>query len=274
MQTPTRTALVCAALALSVMVPASAHAKAWTPSEGDGYAKVWLRGLFGNSAFFADGSVKPVESFQDVSLRHYIEYGLTNDWTLLSHGAPAGFASYDANSTAYVGPIAVGVRRGFRAGPVQLGAEFQYGFAPPLGNTDLAAAGSPVSYRPAVQNHFGVGELQAGYDLGWGWMVGSAGFQFNSADTVDPAITGFAQLGVKLTDAWLVDAHAGVYQPVEEVTVTNVSGVGQTRYIGFGLGVSWWMSESIGLSAGVDGAAATQSNASTPSFTTGVQAKF
>jgi hypothetical protein len=268
-----------AAIAISLLSPAllgpsTAHAKAWTQPEGDGYAKVWARGIFGGDAFAADGSIEPSKTYQDVSLRHYVEYGLTDDWTLLSYGAPAGFAAYGDNSTGYVGPLALGIRRGFIDGPVQLAAEVHYGYAPPVGDDDLAAQDAALSYRPAVDTHLGVGELQVGYGLGWGWMVASVGFQWNSADEIDSAVTGFAQLGAQLAEAWTAETHLALYEPLGDVEVTNVSGVGQTRYLGFGLGLSWWMTESLGLSVGLGGAVATKSNASTPSLTTGVEGRF
>jgi hypothetical protein len=271
---PSTTRVILAALALVLLIPATADAKAWTQPEGDTYAKVWLRGIFGSDAFLADGTIADSESYQDVSLRHYVEYGLTDDWTLLTYGAPAGLASYGNNSSAYVGPLALGVRRGFIDGPVQLAAEAHYGYAPRAGDKDLAPQGALESYRPAVETHFGVGELQVGYGLGWGWMVASAGFQWNSAEEVDSAVIGFSQLGVKLTETWIVEAHSSIYEPLGDVEETNVSGVGQTRYLGFGVGVSWWVTEAFGLNAGIDGAVYAESNAAAPSFSLGMEGKF
>ncbi|MEZ4464332.1 MAG: hypothetical protein R3F43_07400 [bacterium] len=39
-----------------------------------------------------------------------------------------------------------------------------------------------------------------------------------------------------------LDFHLNLHEPMGEVEVTNVTGAGQTRYLGFGVGVSWWFS--------------------------------
>lgn len=269
-----RNCLTLTALTICLISPSAADAKAWTQPEGDGYAKLWLRGIFGGNAYTADGDIEESESYQDVSLRHYVEYGLTDKWTLLTYGAPAGWASYDDNSTGYVGPLAVGIRRGLLDGPFQIAAEAHYGWAPPVGDDNLAATDSALTYRPTVDTHFAVGELQVGYGFGWGWMVASMGAQWNSAEEIDTAIVGFGQLGIKLTKTVYLETHLGLYEPLGDVEVTNVSGAGQTRYTGFGLGVSWWVTESVGLSANFDGAVYAESNAATPALGAGVEGRF
>lgn len=269
-----RALLVALLLAPLLLAPDVAQAKAWTQPEGDGYAKVWLRGIFGGDAFLADGEIAESGGYADVSLRHYVEYGLTDKWTLLTYGAPAGFASYGDESSAYVGPLAVGLRRGLTDGPFQVAAEAHYGYAPPVGDDDLAPAGSALRYFPTVDTHFAVGELQAGYGFDWGWTVVSAGVQWNSNDDVDTAVIGLAQLGVKLSRTVYLDVHLVPYEPLGDVEETNVAGTGQTRYLGFGIGASWWVTDSVGLSASFDGAAYAESNAATPSFSVGVEGRF
>jgi hypothetical protein len=270
--TPKSIAVVVCVLMLSL--PGLAHAKAWTQPAGDGYAKVWLRGLVGESAFLADGSVEPAQSYRDLSLRHYVEYGLAERWTVMSFGTPVGWASYEEATTTYVGPMGLGLRRGLLDGPVQLAVEAHYGYAPDVGETNLGASDTAVVYVPTVATHFAGGELQAGYGGAWGWTTASAGARWHSRDGLDPTIMASAQVGYWVVDGLAVSAQLGLYEPLGDVEVTNVAGTGQTRYLGFELGASWWITDHLGVAANLGGAAYAASNAAAPSLSLGVETKF
>ncbi len=272
MSTSTRRAL--AILAVSLLYPATAHAMAWTQPAGKGYAKMWLRGIFGNHAFKADGSIVPVAGYQDVSVRYYVELGLTDKLTAVTWGTPAGWSRYDHTNLGYVGPLAVGLRRGFFDGRFRMAVEAQYGYTPDIGEENIAKLGTGVSYLPQVRTQFAVGELQAGYSFDWGWAVASGGLRWNSRVGVDSVAQGFVQVGWQLTETVSANVHAVAYEPFGPVEDTNVAGTGQTRYVGVGLAASWWVSPGWGLSAGVEGAPYAQSNAATPSFTLGVESRF
>ncbi|MFP4600692.1 MAG: hypothetical protein ACLFVJ_20725 [Persicimonas sp.] len=259
------------ALAATLLASSVAHAKAWTQPEGDGYGKLAIRGIVGDQAFTADGDLEPSRSFVDLSLRHYVEYGLAEQWTILTHGSPIGFAGYGDESTAYTGPLFVGVRRGLLDGPFKLAVEAHYGYTPPLGEENLAAEDAAFRYIPTVETHAAGGELQAGYGFDWGWAVASAGLRWYSRDAIDPAVMGFAQVGFHATDTIQLDAHAALYEPLGDVEETNVSGAGQTRYIGAGLGASWWLLDDVGVALGLEGAPYAESNAGAASITLGAE---
>lgn len=248
-----------------------ANAKAWTQPEGDGYAKLSVRGIVGSDAFTAEGDLEPSRSFADLSLRHYVEFGLTDEWTVLTHGSPVGFADYGDESTAYTGPLFAGVRRGLFDGPFKLAVEAHYGYTPPLGEENLAAGDAEFLYIPTVETHAAGGELQAGYGFDWGWAVASTGLRWHSNDVIDSAVIAFAQVGMNATDTIKLDVHAALYEPLGDVAVTNVSGAGQTRYLGAGLGASWWLLDDVGLALGLEGAPYAESNAGAASITLGVE---
>ena len=239
MQTTRRPALLVVVVAL-MLWPAQAMAKAWTPEKGAGYAKVWMRTLVGDMAFAAGGTIEPAESYQDLSARHYVEVGLTDQWSAVTFGTPIGWAAYASESEVYVGPIAVGVRRGLLDGPLQLALEAHYGYAPPVGERDLAGGAANGAYVPTVSTHFADGEVQAGYGFDWGWTVASAGLRWHSRQELDPVITGFGQVGIHAGWDVSLDLHFSLYQPLGDVDTTNIAGTGQTQYLGVGLGVSWW----------------------------------
>ena len=56
-----------------------------------------------------------------------------------------------------------------------------------------------------------------------------------------------AQFGPRLHLAW--------HQPFGDITVTNVTGEGQTAFLGFGLAAGWWFTPAWGLTTGADGPA-------------------
>lgn len=254
------------------LVPATAFAGAWDRPPGDCYGKLWARGLFGSAAFSAEGGeTVPTAPYQDVSLNHYIECGMPYRLTAFSSGQPFGWAKYDDNSTPYVGLVGVGLRRGFLEGPFRIGVQVEGGAQGILGDEDLADGTTPegLVYRPAVSAITGQAKVAAGYGTSWGWLSFDVGAQVWSEE-IPVALVMMAQVGYRVTDWLTLDLHVPVRQHFEEITVTNVAGTGATNYIGFGIGASFALSDSFGITAAFQGATAT-SNASTPSLLLGVE---
>lgn len=266
------TALLLCALSLSVLLPSPAAAGGWTQPQDDYYLKVWGRALSGKGAYLGDGEVVDIEPFVDLQLNVYGEYGVTDTWTVLFFGVPSAYATA-LTDTFYVGPLGLGVRRALSTADLKLAAEFRYALEPGVGDDDLLAApgeaSGDVRYQPAIENQRGEVELQLGHGLSFGWVTLAAGMRFNSASGVDHAVLGGAQLGVSL-GRWQLEVHLNTYQPLGEVVATNASGVGQTRYIGAGLGVGFRFGDGVGAVVAFDGASA-QSNAASPSYQAGLE---
>ena len=273
---PSRGALVVATLLggllTGLLLPSAAAAGGWTQAQDAYYLKLWGRAISGDGAYDVDGEVVAIERFYDLQLNVYGEYGVTDDWTALFFGVPTGYANA-LTDTLYLGPLGVGVRRALLSRDLKLAAELRYGFESGVGGEDvLSRPGEPrgqVVYVPAIDNHRGELELQAGHGLSFGWVVASAGMRLNSEDGVDHAVIGGVQLGFQL-GRFQLELHLQTYQPLGDVRVTNASGVGQTRYVGGGLGVGYRFGESVGAVAGLDGGAA-RSNAVSASYLAGLE---
>ncbi len=267
------TVLTAAAL---VAGAADAHAGGWTQPTGALYLKLWERSLFGDRAYLADGSSAEVpETFVDQALNLYLEYGLTDALTLVAFGSPVGYAAYGDESAVYVGPLAAGLRYGLPLGRARVAVEAHYGYAPDVGTDSLGGGvvdGEPFAYVPTVETHRVEGELQLGVPLSFGWTTASAGYRWLSHDDLDPVLYGFAQLGWQASAAWVLDLHFNLHEPSGvDIEATNVAGAGQTRYLGFGVGASWWFAQRWALALGFEGVAYAQSNAATPTLTVGVE---
>lgn len=71
--------LVATALGLTLSAPAPAMAGGWTPAQGGGYAKVWLR--FQAAIGFLDGyddvgDFRYFDDYAELGLHGYFEYGV------------------------------------------------------------------------------------------------------------------------------------------------------------------------------------------------------
>jgi len=263
------------ALALSAAAPSTAVAGAWTQPAGDHYAKTWARAIVGSNVFLPDGSVEPLGAdFIDVSLNLYLEYGLSDDVTVVVSGNPMGFAKVGDESAAYTGQFRFAGRYGLIRGPVRLAAELFYGVAPGIGQAPLFSGvikGHPVTYIPSIANHAGGGELSLGWGHPWGWLAATGGVEFNGSDELDHALYGFAQVGFSFGFGLYFDIHVTYRKNLGEIEVANVSGVGPTNYLGLGLGVGFWVTDDVGINLGFDTAPMAESNAGAPSLTLGIE---
>ncbi len=254
-----------------------ALAGGWTQPEGDYYAKTWVRGLIGGTAFLTDGSTAELpESFQDFALNLYGEYGLTDDLTLVLNATPIGYSKYADESATYVENLGGGLRYGVKLGEARLAVEARYGYAPGVGEDSLGEGvvdEEPFVWAPTVETQLVDGELQLGLPLSFGWLAFGAGARWYAHEDLDPALKASAQLGWKVTESWTLAFTVPVHWATGDIEFTNASGAGQTRYVGNSLLASYWFSPAWALTFGFEGAAYAASNAATPSLIFGVEMK-
>lgn len=261
--------------AILSLVPGEAIAWGWSQARGGHYLKVWSRSLLGSRAYFADGVIRPLPTgFGDHALNYYFEYGVTDRWTLVSSGSPVGYSVFNGDAAAYMGTLAVGARRGLIQGTWNLAVEAHYGYAPPVGERALGQGtveGNLYTYTPAVETHHLDGDVQIGRGIGRGWVTARAGLRWYSREGFDPAV--FAGISGGYTFAFGLQLSAGVHthQPFGDVVVTNVTGVSQTRYLGFAVDASFWFTPHWAVTVGVGGVALAQSNAGALPFLVGFE---
>jgi len=247
-----------------------AHAGAWTQPSGECYAKIWSAGLFGAAAFGIDDTTFDTAPFKDVAINHYVECGVTPKWTVITSGEPLGWAQYDKESAFYTGRLGVGVRRGFLDGPFKLALEADWAHQGLVGEDELAV-GEAFSFQPVRRSH----TARAGASIGTGsshwWITADAGFRYFSSTGLSHAIVGQLQVGWKPVPTWILDLHLPLHLQTRPIEINNISGAGNTNYLGLGLGVSWWFHESIAINAGVDGVIFARANAATPSIQFGIE---
>lgn len=269
-------AIVGFTLVMSFSSVASAQ---WSMGEGNTYGKVWARATVGKKGFDLEGETFDTESFTLLSARLYGEYGLTDRITLVGYAEPFGFASYgddseNLSSKAFIGPVEVGSRYGILDGPLKLAAELRLGATSEMGEENLAPEGEAFVFVPAIGTANATGELQLGYGFSSFWVMARAGFTyFTNSDAIDPALTGRFQFGWNSSFGLGLALNTMYYQPTGEVDFTNVAGVGNTSYLGWGLGVSYWFIENLGVSASFEGVVFAKSNAATPAITLGFEAR-
>lgn len=261
--------------ALCILAPAVVQAGGWTQPAGSAYAKLWYRGIMGSGVFDTEGGTfEAPERYADHGVNLYAEVGLIDWLTLVVHTNPFGSASYGDESTTYVGRTNAGLRAGTGFGDTKLAIEVQYGFAPETGEEVIGTGvvdNKAFVYLPTVGTQSYSGELQVGHPLSFGWLSASAGVRGFSEDGLDPAIIGFGQIGWNVNRSMVLDFHLNLHEVLGDVDVINIAGAGQTRYLGFGLGYSWWFADSLGLNLGFEGVAYAASNAATPSLLFGLE---
>ncbi|MBO6939472.1 MAG: hypothetical protein JJ863_31165 [Deltaproteobacteria bacterium] len=278
--------------ALAVLVglaslPAPAAAGGWVQKEGGFYGKLTSRLLIGSAAYGAGGESVSVPSYLDSQLNLYLEVGVHERVTVVGLLTPYGRARVDGEDSAhYLGPFVAGARVGLLTeGPTRVAVEAHYGYAPSAIGTDrlldadfTADDGTDlqVVYRPAVETHRV--ELQGQVGRGFAirdtpaWVTGMLGVRLNTG--FEHALTGYGQVGVQ---PWRFrfDFHVSLYEPFfQTVELTNVSGVGNTRYLGAGFGIAFALSDNVGLTLDADGVFYAQSNARTPSFAFGIEGRL
>lgn len=281
-----RSALIVGLLLSTVSVPNRAKAGGWTQEPGHFYLKLWDRSLIRGSGGYVGDTLfqsETVPAFSDHQLNLYGEIGVHERVTLVTALTPFGHAEINGESTSYVGPLIFGARIGLLRGTTPLAVEVHYGYSPSVGDEllyDVTQVGSDgverrITYQPAVENHRVEVQLQMGHGFRvretGAWFTASLGTRANS--DYSSALTAFAQVGFQ---PWrfTLDFHVGLYEPFgDTIRVTNISGAGNTRYLGAGIGVAFALTENIGLTFGAEGVLYASSNAATPSWLFGIEAK-
>lgn len=264
----------------------TARAGGWTQEPGRFYLKLWDRSLIrGSNAYVGDtlGHSESVPEYSDHQLNLYGEVGVHERVTIVGAFTPFGYAKIGGESASYVGPLTVGARFGLLRGSTPLAVEVHYGYAPPVGDDplyDVMQTGTDgidrrIVYAPTVENHRFELQLQMGHGFRiretGAWFTASLGARANT--DYRSALTAFAQVGVQ---PWrfTFDLHVGVYEPFGgEIVLTNVSGAGNTRYLGVGIGIAFAITDHIGLTFGAEGVLYASSNAATPAYLFGIEAK-
>jgi hypothetical protein len=272
--TTKRCALLLGLTTTLAFAPGQAEA-GWTQPAGSFYFKIWDQLLIGRRVHLATGGTSSLgRTYQDHGLRYYFELGVTDDLTAVVRGNPLGFAKLGDESTLYSGMLALGVRYAILRDPLPISIEAHYGYAPPLGDGPLGSGivdGQPWVYLPTIERHQAGGELLAGYALSWGWLKGGTGLRFASAEGIDPVFSAQAGIGARSSFGLTGELVFSLHHPLGEIRVVDVTGVGQTRYVGFNLSLSWWLSDHFAVNIGGGGAFYVRSNAATPSFSVGIE---
>ncbi len=278
---------LAAAVLTTLALPSPAAAGGWVQKEGGFYGKLTGRLLVGDGAYGPRSESIPVPRYVDGQLNLYLEVGVHERVTVVGLLTPWGRASVEgAGDATYLGPFVAGARVGLiTEGATRVAVEAHYGYAPPaigtdrlLDSTTMGDDGEvrPLVYRPAIETHRV--EVQGQVGRGFAiretpaWVTGSVGVRFNTG--FEHAITGYGQVGVQ---PWRFrfDFHVSLYEPFfQPIEVANVSGVGNTRYLGAGLGIAFALTENVGLTLDADGVFYAQSNARTPSFAFGIEGRL
>ena len=97
----------------------------------------------------------------------------------------------------------------------------------------------------------------------------------NTNMTMTPALVVLAQVGMTFFGWFQAQVYFPIYEPFfEPVPETNIAGVGQTRYLGFGVRLSARFVDDVAVFAGLDGVFYASSNAATPSVMLGLETRF
>lgn len=246
----------------TLLVSLPALAGAWTQPQGGAYVRAGYRAWRGDQAFTATGDFAPVGSFTDHALQYYAEVGLAPNWTLIARGAPIGYAKLPEGGGFYSAAERVGVRRQLVDRDLKLAAELYVGGTPPLGDRDMAeGAAHGLVYQPSVPTALAAGELWLGRGFTHTWLTGGLGFYAQSSAALHNAASASVQFGWKAPHGLVLDLHLSGYSALAPIETTNFAGAGDTRYVGAGLGIAWWPTESLGISTGFEAAPYALSNA-------------
>ena len=262
------------AVVVTALPCATASAAGWTQPPEHFYLKVWDRTLLGKKAFTeAKTQVELPEGYQDHQVGLYGEYGLMDRLTLTLSAIPFGFAAYDEERRPYFGGGALGLRYQLYRGSWVAAVAAEIGGRPSSGDPLFAdtVEGEALVVSPVVGTIYGGGSLEVGYGYSFGWLSAQAGARFFSNGGLDPAFFARAQSGWILGAGFLLDLHVSWYHALGDFRPINVLGAGQTRYVGVGLGASWWFVDWMAVTVGFEGAPFAVANAATPSLAAGFE---
>ncbi len=266
-----------------VLLPAHAFAGGWTQPEGAYYFKVWDRTLVGRRIFVTERTTARLpDAYQDHQLNVYGEYGVTDDLTLTLNSAAVGLAVVGDESRFYTGGAGIGARYRLTRSAISTSIEVQVGARPSSGTlasgTVSVQQGADIvlkSYEaePSVGTAHGSLELQVGYSLPFLWLTATTGVRGFTNSRLNPAVYINSQIGWISNFALVIDLHFNWYHSTGDIGPINVFGAGQTRYLGVGLGASYWFTDHVAITAGLDGVLFATANAATPSLQIGLEFK-
>lgn len=266
-----RLLLLLTSSALLLSSSTAMAAGAWSQQPGEFYAKIWNNTIVGENAYTLDGDTLELGvPYSLISLDYYAEVGLGKKLTLLSTGKPLGHARFGERRANYLGPLEFGLRRSFSLpASIETSLEAAYGFQG-VSDRNLAPPRAAYIYAPTVPTQHVRLEVAAGRGFGWGWITGSAGTKLFSNEQISPAIIAFLQAGYQINARWQSEFHLILNQHTGTLEVLNVTGAGESNYLGFGFGFSYWLSDRFAFNFGADGGLA-QSNAAAPSLRLGFE---
>lgn len=264
--------LLFSGLILASSLSTEAYA-GWVQPPGGYYLKLWDRTLAGQKAFDLDGGQLDLGTkYQDHALNLYGELGLTDELTLVVRATPLGYASIADTSTLYSGLTMIGLKLALLRGGLPLALEVAYGYSPPLDPLATGTgAGATWVFRPSLEQHLAKTELSAGWSLDPVWARAAAGAIFTSGDALDPALEARLAVGLSLPFGLGAQVAMGYHATVRAPRIIDVTGAGNTRYLGLELGASWWFLDDVGVSVGLGTAPFAESNAATASLSFGLE---
>lgn len=259
-----------------LLAAGTVHAGAWTQAEGNYYAKFWARTMSGTAGFFPDGEVLELDTrFTDLSANIYAEYGITDGVTVSANSTPYGFAKVGDKSKGYLGEQAIGVRYGILRGAVPVAVEGRYGYSAGVGRGVVGsgiAKGQPWFYAPTISTQTIDLSLQAGFGGSFGWINLGVGGKYYTHNHLDEALYASLATGTSFGPVSL-GLSFFYHEPFGDIEVNNIAGTAQTRYLGNALSATWWLSETMGVGLGAEGAIYAAANAAAPVFTLNFEMK-
>ena len=276
--------LVAAFLFGLVLAHASpAQAVGWTQPKGEYYLKFWNRSLIGKQVFISERTTASLpESFQDHQLHFYGEYGLWDDLTLTFEGTPVGYARFGDESRFYSAGGSAGLRYRLINDAVIAAVEVKIGGRPRSGSLAQGTVQVERDDRidtelfdaaPSIGAGHGSLELQIAYGFPFFWMNASGGVRAFTNTQLNPALFLGGQIGWNSSFGLVLDLHANWFYSIGDIGPINVYGAAQTRYLGFGVGASYWFTDHVSVYAGFDSAFFATANAATPAFALGLEFK-
>jgi len=104
-----------------------------------------------------------------------------------------------------------------------------------------------------------------------GWAKATGGLVVSSGEGIDPAAEASFRAGASTSFGLEGDVGVIVHAPFADPRFIDVTGVGNTRYVGVGLGIGYWITANWGVRLDLGFAPFAESNAATPSIGVGVQ---
>lgn len=241
-------------------------AEAGTRPQGAGLVEVGGGLLLGAQAFDLQGDAFDSPDYRLLRLRYAFEYGLTDQWTLVSAGSPVGNAAMADESQLVSGPIDLGLRRALFEGiePVYLSVEARYGVAPGVGSEDLAPQADPSSFIASRQTHLGqlevrgdhllsIGPSDLGLDVRSTLRLGTRIF---SADSLAPTVFAsfeWSVLSQTVLEGLETSVALSAEIPLDDLNTANVAPLaGQRQHLSVGLDVQYWFSDNWAMGASAE----------------------